>query len=136
MVKFVIGVLVGIGLVVLASYLFVKGGGIFMGTDTKPLPLGETIAGAAVYGVGRKVRSQKSEVRSQKSEVILVPLACCSRFAVGSVRVAHRATATFALSVAIRIPGTGRRGDLAARNISPSRTFCRSRSSGQSRIVP
>ena len=60
MVKFVIGVLVGIGLVVLASYLFVKGGGIFMGTDTKPLPLGETIAGAAVYGVGRKVRSQKS----------------------------------------------------------------------------
>jgi len=38
MVKFVIGVLVGIGLVVLASYLFVKGGGIFMGTDTKPLP--------------------------------------------------------------------------------------------------
>ena|SRR5215469_5470683 len=129
MVKFVIGVLVGIGLVVLASYLFVKGGGIFMGTDTKPLPLGETIAGAAVYGVGRKVRSQKSEV-------ILVPLACCSRFAVGSVRVAHRATATFALSVAIRILGTGRRGDLAARNISPSRTFCRSRSSGQSRIVP
>jgi thiosulfate dehydrogenase len=48
MIKFVIGVLVGIGLVVLASYLFVKGGGIFMGTDTKPLPLEDAIAGAAI----------------------------------------------------------------------------------------
>jgi thiosulfate dehydrogenase len=48
MIKFLVGVLVGIGLVVLVSYLFVKGGGIFMGTDTKPLPLERTIAGAAI----------------------------------------------------------------------------------------
>jgi len=48
MIKFFLGVVVGIGLVVLASYLFVIRGGIFMGTDAKPLPLEETIAGAAI----------------------------------------------------------------------------------------
>jgi thiosulfate dehydrogenase len=48
MIKFFFGVVVGIGLVVLASYLFVTRGGIFMGTDTKPLPLERSIAGAAI----------------------------------------------------------------------------------------
>lgn len=48
MIKFFVGVVVGIGMVVLASYVFVARGGIFMGTDTKPLPLEETIAGAAI----------------------------------------------------------------------------------------
>jgi mono/diheme cytochrome c family protein len=48
MIKFFLGVVVGIGLVVLASYLFVARGGIFMETDTKPLPLEERIAGAAI----------------------------------------------------------------------------------------
>ena len=48
MVKFLVGIVVGIGLVVLASYLFITRGGIFMGTDTKPLPLEETIASAAI----------------------------------------------------------------------------------------
>ena len=47
MIRFFLGVVVGIGLVVLASYLFVTRG-LFMGTDTKPLPLEETIAGAAI----------------------------------------------------------------------------------------
>ena len=48
MIKFFLGVVVGIGLVVLASYLFVKRGGIFMGTGTKPSPLERTIASAAI----------------------------------------------------------------------------------------
>jgi len=48
MIKFFLGVVVGIGLVVLASYLFVTRGGIFMGTDAKPLPFEQTIAGAAI----------------------------------------------------------------------------------------
>ena len=48
MIRFFLGIVVGIGLVVLASYLFVIRGGIFMGTDAKPLPLEETIAGAAI----------------------------------------------------------------------------------------
>jgi thiosulfate dehydrogenase len=54
MIKFFLGVVVGIGLVVLASYLFVTRGGVFMGTDTKPLPLERTIAGAAITAsIGR-----------------------------------------------------------------------------------
>jgi mono/diheme cytochrome c family protein len=48
MIKFFLGVVVGIGLVVLASYLFMTRGGIFMGTHTKPLPMERTITGAAI----------------------------------------------------------------------------------------
>lgn len=48
MIKFFLGVVVGIGLVVLASYLFMTRGGIFMGTDAKPLPFEQSIAGAAI----------------------------------------------------------------------------------------
>jgi thiosulfate dehydrogenase len=48
MIKFLIGVVVGIGLVLLAGYFFATRGGIFMGTDTKPLPLERAIAGAAI----------------------------------------------------------------------------------------
>src|SRR5215469_6172598 len=48
MIKFFLGVVVGIALVVLASYLFMTCGGIFMGTDAKPLPLEGTIIGAAI----------------------------------------------------------------------------------------
>ena len=48
MIRFSLGVVVGIELVVLASYLFMTRGGIFMGTDTKPLPMEETIAAAAI----------------------------------------------------------------------------------------
>ena len=59
MIKFFVGVLVGIGLVVLASYLFVARGGIFMGTDTKPLPLEEKIAGAAITAsIGKSADDQ------------------------------------------------------------------------------
>src|SRR5690242_18739908 len=48
MIKFLVGVIVGIGLILLAGYLFMTRGGIFMGTDTKPLPMEATIAGAAI----------------------------------------------------------------------------------------
>jgi len=48
MIKFFLGVVVGIGFLVLASYLFVTHGGIFMGTDAKPLPLERSTAGAAI----------------------------------------------------------------------------------------
>jgi thiosulfate dehydrogenase len=59
MIKFFLGVVVGIGLVVLAGYLFVVRGGIFMGTDTKPLPLEETIAGAAINAsIGKSANDQ------------------------------------------------------------------------------
>jgi mono/diheme cytochrome c family protein len=48
MIKFILGILVGIGLVVLAGYFFVARGGLFMGTDAKPLPLEGRIVGAAI----------------------------------------------------------------------------------------
>ena len=59
MIKFLLGVVVGIGLVVLAGYLFVARGGIFMGTDTKPLPFEETLAGAAINSsIGKSANDQ------------------------------------------------------------------------------
>jgi thiosulfate dehydrogenase len=59
MIKFFLGIVVGIGLVVLASYLFMTRGGIFMGTDTKPLPLEGTIAGAAITAsIGKSADDQ------------------------------------------------------------------------------
>ena len=59
MIKFLLGVVIGIGLVVLAGYLFVARGGIFMGTDTKPLPFEETIAGAAINAsIGKSANDQ------------------------------------------------------------------------------
>lgn len=57
MIKFFLGVVVGIGLVVAAGYFFVTRGGIFMGTDTKPLPMEETIAGAAIIAsIGKSAK--------------------------------------------------------------------------------
>jgi thiosulfate dehydrogenase len=59
MIKFLLGVVVGIVLVVSAGYLFMTRGGIFMGTDTKPLPLEETIAGAAITAsIGKSADDQ------------------------------------------------------------------------------
>ena len=59
MIKFLLGIVVGIGLVVLAGYLFVARGGIFMGTDTKPLPMEERIASAAITAsIGKSASDQ------------------------------------------------------------------------------
>ena len=59
MIKFFLGVVVGIVLVVLPGYLFATRGGIFMGTDTKPLPMEETIAGAAITAsIGKSANDQ------------------------------------------------------------------------------
>jgi mono/diheme cytochrome c family protein len=70
MIKFLIGVVVGIGLVVLASYLFVKGGGIFMGTDTKPLPLEETIASAAITASIGKSADDQSPLSADETNLL------------------------------------------------------------------
>jgi mono/diheme cytochrome c family protein len=59
MIKFFLGIVVGIGLVLLAGYLFATRGGIFMGTDTKPLPMEERIAGAAITAsIGKSANDQ------------------------------------------------------------------------------
>ena len=70
MIKFLIGVVVGIGLVVLASYLFVKGGGIFMGTDTKPLPFEETISGAAITASIGKSADDQSPLPADETNLL------------------------------------------------------------------
>jgi thiosulfate dehydrogenase len=69
MIKFLVGVVVGIGLVVLAGYLFVKGGGIFMGTDTRPLPLEETIAGAAINASIGKSANDESPLPADETNL-------------------------------------------------------------------
>ncbi len=70
MIKFLVGVVVGIGLVVLASYLFVARGGLFMGTDTKPLPLEETIAGAAITASIGKSADDQSPLPADETNLL------------------------------------------------------------------
>jgi mono/diheme cytochrome c family protein len=69
MIKFFLGIVVGIGLVVLASYLFVTRG-IFMGTDTKPLPLEETIAGAAITASIGKSANDPSPLPADETNLL------------------------------------------------------------------
>ncbi len=48
MIKFLLGLVVGICLVLLAGYLFVTRGGIFMGTKGEPLPMEQFIMNKAL----------------------------------------------------------------------------------------
>jgi mono/diheme cytochrome c family protein len=70
MIRFFLGVLIGIGLVVLASYLFVARGGIFMGTDTKPLPLERSIAGAAITASIGKSANDASPLAEDETNLL------------------------------------------------------------------
>jgi thiosulfate dehydrogenase len=70
MIKFLLGIVVGIGLVVLAGYLFVKSGGIFMGTDTKPLPFEQTIADAAITASIGKSADDQSPLPADETNVL------------------------------------------------------------------
>ena len=70
MIKFFLGVLVSIGLIVLASYLFVTRGGLFMGTNTKPLPMEETIAGAAITASIGKSANDASPLPADETNLL------------------------------------------------------------------
>ena len=70
MIKFLLGVVVGIGLVVLASYLFVARGGIFMGTDAEPLPLEETMVGAAITASIGKSANDQSPLSADETNLL------------------------------------------------------------------
>ncbi|HEY7000512.1 MAG TPA: cytochrome c [Candidatus Udaeobacter sp.] len=70
MIKFLVGVVVGILLVLLAGYLFVKGGGMFMGTDTKPLPMEETIAGTAITASIGKSADEQSPLPADETNLL------------------------------------------------------------------
>jgi thiosulfate dehydrogenase len=69
MIKFILGIIVGIGLVVLAGYVFVARGGIFMGTDAKPSPLEQTIAGAAITASMGKSADDQSPLPADETNL-------------------------------------------------------------------
>jgi len=59
MIKFLLGIVVGICLVLLAGYLFATRGGIFMGTQGGPSPMEELIAGKAIAAsIGKSSQDQ------------------------------------------------------------------------------
>jgi mono/diheme cytochrome c family protein len=70
MTKFLLGFVVGIVLVVLAGYVFVKSGGIFMGTDTKPLPMEETLAGMAITASIGKSAADQSPLPADETNLL------------------------------------------------------------------
>jgi len=70
MIKFFLGVVVSIGLIVLASYLFVTRGGLFMGTNTRPLPMEETIASAAITASIGKSANDASPLPADETNLL------------------------------------------------------------------
>ena len=67
MIKFLLGLVVGICLLLLAGYLFVTRGGIFMGTKGGPLPMEQFIMNKALAAsIGQS--SQDREGYSHDSE--------------------------------------------------------------------
>jgi mono/diheme cytochrome c family protein len=70
MIKFFLGILVSIGLILVASYLFVTRGGLFMGTDTRPLPMEGTIAGAAITASIGKSANEQSPLPADETNLL------------------------------------------------------------------
>ncbi len=70
MIKFFLGVVVGIGLVLLAGYLFATRGGLFMGTDAKPFPLERTIASAAITASIGKSANDPSPLPADEANLL------------------------------------------------------------------
>ena len=70
MTKFLLGVVIGIGLVLAASYLFVTRGGIFMGTDTKPSPWERAIASAAISASIGKSADDESPLPGDETNLV------------------------------------------------------------------
>ncbi len=61
MIKFLFGLVVGVGLLLLAGYLFATRGGIFMGTKGGPLPMERFIANKALdASIGKNSQDQST----------------------------------------------------------------------------
>src|ERR1700680_4408002 len=59
MIKFLVGLVVGIGLVLLAGYLFATRGGLFMGTKGGPLPMEQFVMNKALAAsIGQSSQDQ------------------------------------------------------------------------------
>jgi mono/diheme cytochrome c family protein len=70
MIKFFLGLVIGIALVLLAGYFFATRGGIFMGTDTKPLPFEETLAGSAITASIGKSANDPSPLPADETNLL------------------------------------------------------------------
>jgi len=70
MIKFLLGLVVGIGLLLLAGYLFATRGGIFMGTKGGPLPMEQSIANKAISAsIGQSAQDQ-SQVPADETNLL------------------------------------------------------------------
>jgi mono/diheme cytochrome c family protein len=59
MSKFLLGLVLGIGLLLAAEYLFVAQGGLYMGTKGRPLPMEQHLAEKAIAAsIGRSAREE------------------------------------------------------------------------------
>ncbi len=59
MIKFLFGIVVGVGLFLLAGYFFVIRGGLYMGTSGGPLPMERMIAGKAIdASIGKSAQDE------------------------------------------------------------------------------
>jgi thiosulfate dehydrogenase len=59
MIKFLFGIVIGIGLLLLAGYLFVARGGLFMGTTGEPLPMERFIVSKAIdASIGKSAQDE------------------------------------------------------------------------------
>ncbi len=59
MIKFLFGIIVGIGLLLLAGYFFVVRGGLFMGTSGGPLPMERLLAHKAIdASIGKSAQDE------------------------------------------------------------------------------
>ena len=59
MIKFLFGIVIGIGLLVSAGYLFVARGGLFMGTNGGPLPMERFIVSKAIdVSIGKSAQDE------------------------------------------------------------------------------
>jgi thiosulfate dehydrogenase len=70
MIKFLLGVIVGIGLVLLAGYLFATRGGIFMGTHAGPLPMEEFVTSRAIAASIGKSSLDQSPLAADETNLL------------------------------------------------------------------
>ncbi len=70
MIKLLIGIVVGICLTLLAGYLFVARGGIYMGTKAKPLPLERFLAARALSASIGRAEDERSPVPADESNLL------------------------------------------------------------------
>ena len=70
MSKFLFGLVVGIGLLLAAEYLFVAKGGLYMGTQGKPLPMEEHLAHKAVMVSAAKGAKEASPVPADEANLL------------------------------------------------------------------